>query len=78
MRILVAIDGSEQSEAAVDEIARRHFPAGSEVRVISVIDRLIPGTYAPWDGMKINVDNQMGKDVREVTRAAVEKAAAKL
>ena len=78
MRILLAIDGSEQSEAAVDEIAHRHFPPGSEVRVISVIAPYLPGTYAPWDGMKINIHDQMGKDVREVTRVAVEKAAAKL
>jgi hypothetical protein len=38
MRILLAIDGSEQSEAAVDEIARQHFPADSEVQVISVVE----------------------------------------
>ena len=38
MRILLAIDGSEQSEAAVDEIARQHFPADTEVRVISVVE----------------------------------------
>jgi nucleotide-binding universal stress UspA family protein len=77
-RILLAIDGSEQSEAAVDEIAHRHFPPGSEVRVISVIAAYLPGTYAPWDGMKINLHDQMGKDAREVARTAVEKAAAKL
>ena len=38
MRVLLAIDGSEHSEAAVDEIARQHFPAESEVRVISVVE----------------------------------------
>ena len=78
MRLLIAIDGSEHGEAAVDEIAHRHLPTGSEVRVISVVAPYLPGMYAPWDGMKINIDDQMGKDVREVTRAAVEKAAAKL
>ena len=39
MRILLATDGSEYSEAAVDEIARRQFPADSDVRVISVWPR---------------------------------------
>jgi hypothetical protein len=29
MRILLATDGSEYSEAAVDEIAQRPFPKGS-------------------------------------------------
>ena len=47
MRILLAIDGSEQSEAAVDEIARQHFPADSEVRVISVVEPpYFPGTLS--------------------------------
>ncbi len=38
MRMLVAIDGSETSEAAVDEIAQRNLPPNSELRVISVIE----------------------------------------
>ena len=36
MKILLATDGSEFGEAAVDEIAHWHHPADSEVRVISV------------------------------------------
>ena len=38
MKILLAIDGSEQSEAAVYEVSHRHFPADTEVRVISVVE----------------------------------------
>ncbi|HEU0175503.1 MAG TPA: universal stress protein [Blastocatellia bacterium] len=37
MRILLAIDGSEFGDAAVEEIANRPWPPGSEVHVISVI-----------------------------------------
>ena len=37
MRILLAVDGSEFSDAAVEEIANRPWPPGSEVHVISVI-----------------------------------------
>jgi nucleotide-binding universal stress UspA family protein len=37
MRILLAVDGSEFGDAAVEEIANRPWPRGSEVRVISVI-----------------------------------------
>lgn len=36
MRILVAIDGSPSSMAAVDEVCRRPWPAGSEVRLLTV------------------------------------------
>jgi nucleotide-binding universal stress UspA family protein len=37
MRILLAVDGSEFSDAAVEEIANRQWPSGVEVHVISAI-----------------------------------------
>jgi nucleotide-binding universal stress UspA family protein len=37
MRILLAVDGSEFGDAAVEEIANRPWPAGSQVHVLSVI-----------------------------------------
>ena len=78
VRILVAIDGSEHSEAAVDEIAHCHYPADSEVRVISVVEPSYFPTTFLGDGVDMNVFDQMEKYAREVARAAVEKAAAKL
>lgn len=36
MKILLAIDGSEFARAALDELIRRPWPAGSEVEVVSV------------------------------------------
>jgi len=42
MRILIAVDGSPCSNAAVTEVCRLHWPAGSEVRVISVEGPLEP------------------------------------
>lgn len=38
MKILIAVDGSPISDAAVIEIAKRPWPPGSEVRIISVAD----------------------------------------
>jgi hypothetical protein len=38
MRILLAADGSDYSKAAVDQIADRPFPKGSEVRILSVFE----------------------------------------
>jgi len=78
MRILLAIDGSEQSAAAVDEIDRQQFPVDSEVRVISVVAPYYPTTPTSWDGMDMNLYDQMEKEAREVARVAVEKASAKL
>jgi len=77
MRILLAIDGSEQSEAAVDEIARQQFPADREVRLISVVAPLLPDNVFPGDGVDMNIYDQMEKHAGEVARAAVKKAAAK-
>jgi len=72
MRILVATDGSEQSEAAVDEIARQHFPADTEVRVISVVEPLSFG-----EGVDMGLYVEIEKAAHERASAAVEKAAAK-
>lgn len=38
MRILLAVDGSVCSNAAVDEVARQPWPAGSVVKVVSVAE----------------------------------------
>jgi nucleotide-binding universal stress UspA family protein len=43
MKILLAIDGSDYGEAAVNSVAERPWPEGSEVKIISVME--IP--YAP-------------------------------
>jgi nucleotide-binding universal stress UspA family protein len=42
MRILVAIDGSECSMVAVRSVAQRSWPAGSQIRLISVVPLLVP------------------------------------
>jgi nucleotide-binding universal stress UspA family protein len=73
MRILLATDGSEYSEAAVDEIANRPLPPDTEVLVLSVLEvPTFPLGY-PFGGVEF-FDDQMQKSAG----AAVEKAAAKL
>ena len=42
MKILLAIDGSPHSQDAVDEIARRPWPTGTAVRLVSVIRPYAP------------------------------------
>jgi len=77
MRILVAIDGSEHSEAVLDEIANRHSSGDSELRVISVVNPPMPlsaeslATSAGYHG-------ELEKIEREGARRAIAKAAAKL
>jgi nucleotide-binding universal stress UspA family protein len=40
MKILIAVDGSESSDVAVEEVAKRTWPADSAVRIISVAETL--------------------------------------
>jgi nucleotide-binding universal stress UspA family protein len=39
VRLLLAVDGSADSQAAVEALCRREWPAGSEVRVVTVADQ---------------------------------------
>ena len=48
MRILLAIDGSPFSDAAVREVASKPWPAGSELKVISVVEPPLLPTVETW------------------------------
>jgi nucleotide-binding universal stress UspA family protein len=42
MKVLLAIDGSPHSDAAVAQVARRPWPPGTEVKILTVIHPTIP------------------------------------
>ncbi|HKX27161.1 MAG TPA: universal stress protein [Blastocatellia bacterium] len=44
MKILLAVDGSRSSEVAVNRVARRPWPEGSKIKVISVAEAHLPFT----------------------------------
>jgi nucleotide-binding universal stress UspA family protein len=48
VKIILAIDGSACSDVAIEVVAGRRLPAGSEVRVISVLEPVAPLTSGPW------------------------------
>lgn len=48
MKILLAVDGSSCSDAAVEEVARRPWPAGSLVRVLTAYELPAPPTPEGW------------------------------
>jgi nucleotide-binding universal stress UspA family protein len=51
MKILLAVDGSETSEAAADEVLRRPWPASSVVRVLSAFQHTLPAPVTMgWGG----------------------------
>lgn len=74
MKILLAIDGSSFSDAAVNEIATRPWPAGSDVRVVSVVEPPMLPTVETWVPPENYIDalEQAGEDQ---ARAIVGKAA---
>jgi nucleotide-binding universal stress UspA family protein len=77
MRILLAVDGSECSDAAVEEVARRPWPRGSEVKVLAVTER--PQVFATEPcGLPNSYFVQLEEAAQQHARAASGKAAARL
>ena len=74
MRILIAYDGSPSSEAAVGEILCRPWPPGSEVRLVTVLERPIPlpppngiEAYAPLVAkMRVSLREEAYQRIRRV------------
>ncbi len=48
MKILLATDGSDCSKAAVDAVANRPWPAGSQVKIVSAIEIPYVPTTEAW------------------------------
>lgn len=48
MKILLAVDGSDYSNAAVDAVAQRPWPEGSTVKIISAVELPYLATTEPW------------------------------
>jgi nucleotide-binding universal stress UspA family protein len=68
------VDGSQHSEASVDEIIRRKLPPGSEVRIISVAET----PFLPSGGDAVGLYDEVEKRSRKLATDAVEKASARL
>jgi nucleotide-binding universal stress UspA family protein len=77
MKILLAVDGSSCSDAAVNEVAARPWPAGTEVRVISAVELPFVPTTETW-ALPESYYSQLEEAGREQARAAVNRAVEKL
>lgn len=66
MKILLAIDGSPCSAAAVREVATRPWPAGSEVKILSVVT--VPLPDVPLDPFFVTYAAHMEMMKKERTR----------
>jgi nucleotide-binding universal stress UspA family protein len=73
-RIIVGVDGSEEADAAVDEIASRDWPDGSEVGIVNSA-WTIPAASDP--GTAVNLADWIARETERVNKV-VEGAAEKL
>ena len=73
-RIIVGVDGSEEADAAVEEIASRNWPDGSEVRIVNSA-WTIPSASDP--GTAVNLAEWIARETERVNKV-VEGAAEKL
>ena len=48
MKILLAVDGSEYSAAAVEAVAERPWPSETMVRVLAAVERVVPPAAEVW------------------------------
>ena len=78
MKILLAVDGSGHSEAAVDATAARCLPPGSEVRVVSVVEPTYLATGFPGGGASMSLYADIEEAARKRAQGAVDQAAATL
>jgi nucleotide-binding universal stress UspA family protein len=73
-RIVVGVDGSEGADAAVEEIASRSWPVGSEVRIVNSA-MTIPPALEP--GLTVHLAERLARETEGVNKK-VESAAGRL
>ena len=77
MKILLAVDGSPCSDAAIDEVARRPWPEGSAVKVLTAYELPAPPTPEAW-ALPLNYFNEMDEALRKQAQNVVDDAIKKL
>ena len=77
MKILLAIDGSPCSEAAVNELASRPWPASSEIKIVSAFEVPLSPTPEAW-AISSEYFDQMERVAREQAEAVVNAAATRV
>ena len=75
MKVLLAVDGSDCSDAAVQEIAQRPWPVGTIIKVFSVAEWPHMGAVEPW-GLSNDYFIELDKVQNEKAQAAVDQAIA--
>jgi nucleotide-binding universal stress UspA family protein len=77
MKILLAVDGSPCSQCAVEEVARRPWPANSTIKVLTAFEIPSPPTPEGW-ALPANYFQEMDAALRKQAREIVDAAIATL
>lgn len=78
MKILLAIDGSPCSDAAINAVALRPWPAGSEIRIVSAFEVPVSPTPESWAAVSSEYFEQMERAAREQAQDVVKAAAGRI
>ena len=76
MRILIAVDGSPYSDAALNEVSRRTWPEGSEILIVHAFDPLLALPSDAWTvpaDYYHRIDPAAHKQANSIIDAAVRK-----
>jgi len=81
MKILLAIDGSPCSDAAVEEVGRRPWPDGSAINVLTAFELPMPVTAEGW-ALPVNyfeeIDVALRKQAQNIADRAITALKSKL
>ena len=69
MRVILATDGTEQSEAAIEITKSLNLSAGDEIRVISVVDMALPlsvEVYAGYQPTTEEIENSVKENAEKI------------
>ena len=77
VRILIGVDNSPDSRAAVDEVCNRQWPTGTEVGLLVVVDTVMAIASEPTDASAVKwievAEEENWDQVREIFEPAAEK-----
>ena len=77
MKILLAVDGSVCSDAAVEALARRPWPRESEVKVITATEIPVPVGMEPW-AVSADYFEELDKTIHKAAQTVIDNALVKL
>lgn len=77
MRILLAVDGSPCSEAAINEVASRPWPSRSGLKIVSAFQIPLSPTPEAW-AIQAKYFEEVDRAVREQAQKVIDAASARL